>query len=68
MTLKEIIEQLESCNYECEGGPLVNNEAWIELKRMAEIGSLSATPIKTLSKEEEKDLSERWKKRNRKEK
>lgn len=32
MTLREIIEQLESCNYECEAGNLENNVAWQELK------------------------------------
>jgi hypothetical protein len=35
MTLAEIIEQLESCNYECEAGPLENNVAWQELKKVA---------------------------------
>lgn len=34
MTLQEIIEQLESCHYECEAGPLENNVAWIELKQL----------------------------------
>lgn len=36
MTLNEIIEQLESCNYECEAGSLENNIAWIELKERKE--------------------------------
>jgi predicted DNA binding CopG/RHH family protein len=36
MTLTEIIEQLESCNYECEAGRLENNVAWQELKKMAQ--------------------------------
>jgi hypothetical protein len=35
MTLQEIIEQLESCHYECEAGTLENNVAFIELKRIA---------------------------------
>lgn len=35
MTLVEIIEQLESCNYECEAGTLSNNAAFVELKKMA---------------------------------
>lgn len=35
MTLKEIVEQLESCGYECEAGPLSNNTAFIELKERA---------------------------------
>jgi len=34
MTLSEIVEQLEFCGYECEGGPLKNNVAFIELKNM----------------------------------
>jgi hypothetical protein len=34
MNLKEIVEQLESCNFECEGGSLQNNSAFIELKRL----------------------------------
>jgi hypothetical protein len=34
MTLQEIIEQLESCNYECEAGRLENNVAFIELKKV----------------------------------
>lgn len=36
-SLKKIVEQLEWCGYECEGGPLVNNIAFIELKRQAEL-------------------------------
>lgn len=31
MNISEIIEQLESCHYECEAGPLENNVAWGEL-------------------------------------
>jgi superfamily I DNA and RNA helicase len=34
-TLQKIVDQLEKCNYESEGGPLVNNIAFISLKRMA---------------------------------
>ncbi|MDB5083963.1 MAG: hypothetical protein JWN30_849 [Bacilli bacterium] len=36
MSLTEIIQQLESCNYECEAGLLVNNAAFFELKKLAE--------------------------------
>lgn len=36
MTLREIIEQLESCNYECEAGNLENNIAWQELEQRIE--------------------------------
>lgn len=35
MTLKEIVEQLKSCGYECEAGPLENNVAFMELEEMA---------------------------------
>jgi hypothetical protein len=35
MNLQEIVDQMELCNYECEGGPLVNNVAFIELRKMA---------------------------------
>ncbi len=38
MNLIEIVEQLESCNYECEAGALVNNTHFIELKRIASAG------------------------------
>lgn len=34
-TLKEIVEQLESCGYECEAGKLEFNVAFIALKKMA---------------------------------
>ena len=33
-SIKKIVEQLESCNYECEGGFLKNNVAFIALKEM----------------------------------
>lgn len=35
MSLLEIIEQIESCAYECEAGTLENNLAWVELRQMA---------------------------------
>jgi hypothetical protein len=34
-SIKQIVDQLESCNYESVGGPLVNNIAFIALKRIA---------------------------------
>lgn len=34
-TLLKIVEQLEKCNYETEAGYLINNVAFIALKRMA---------------------------------
>jgi hypothetical protein len=36
MTLREIVEQLQSCNYECEAGPLENNVAFVDLQRLAD--------------------------------
>lgn len=35
-TLQKIIDQLEFCNYETEGGFLKNNVAFLSLKRMAQ--------------------------------
>ncbi|MED4828152.1 hypothetical protein [Bacillus atrophaeus] len=34
-TLKEIVEQLKDCGYECEAGPLVNNVAFQKLAQLA---------------------------------
>lgn len=34
MFLHEIIDQLESCHFTCEAGPLENNIAFIELKKL----------------------------------
>ena len=34
-SIKKIVDQLESCNYECEGGFLKNNVAFTALKEMA---------------------------------
>lgn len=34
--LQKIVEQLEKCEYECIGGMLKNNVAFIALKRMAD--------------------------------
>lgn len=36
MTIKEIVEQLKSCGYECQAGPLENNVAFIELEKLAQ--------------------------------
>lgn len=36
MTISEIVEQLETCGYKCEAGPLENNVAFLELKQKAE--------------------------------
>lgn len=35
-TLSEIVEQLEWCGYQCEGGPLEKNVAFMALKRLAD--------------------------------
>lgn len=35
-SLKKIITQLESCNYECQGGILTNNVAFMALKKLSE--------------------------------
>lgn len=34
--LRGIIEQLESCGYVCEGGPLENNTAFLALRELTE--------------------------------
>lgn len=34
-SLQKIVDQLESCHYECEGGILENNIAFIKLKQLA---------------------------------
>lgn len=34
-TLEKIVQQIEMSDYECEGGPLKNNVAFMSLKRMA---------------------------------
>lgn len=36
--LKEIVEQLKACNYECEAGPLENNVAFQKLEELANEG------------------------------
>jgi len=36
-TIEKIVNQLESCNYESEGGYLKNNVAFLALKRMVKI-------------------------------
>lgn len=34
LTLKQIVDQLEACNFECEAGSLTTNSAFIELKEL----------------------------------
>ena len=36
-SLKKIIRQLEFCNYECRGGILQNNVAFMALKKLSEV-------------------------------
>jgi len=40
ITLKECIEQLEWCDYQCEGGMLKCNVAFRQIKRAIETGEL----------------------------
>ncbi|WP_198404143.1 hypothetical protein ACJGE4_15345 [Bacillus velezensis] len=44
-TLKEIVEQLEDCGYECEAGPLVNNVAFQKLAELAGVSAESGEEI-----------------------
>lgn len=37
-SMESAIKQIEKCKYECEGGPLANNDAWVWLAKVAEIG------------------------------
>lgn len=48
MTLTEIVNQLRSCNYECEAGKLENNLAWIELVKMAK-PVMDESPLKNIA-------------------
>ncbi|MCY8026385.1 hypothetical protein MOC05_14785 [Bacillus sonorensis] len=36
-TLKEIVEQIKECGFECEAGPLVNNVAFQKLAELADV-------------------------------
>jgi hypothetical protein len=48
MKIRECIDQIELCNYECKGGFLKNNIAWIELKRklLTELYQIIQLPCK----------------------
>lgn len=35
--LRGIVEQLESCGYECEAGPLENNTAFLALRELSDL-------------------------------
>ena len=37
-SIKTAIEQIESCDFECVGGPLSNNAAWQWLKAASKVG------------------------------
>ncbi|ASB90440.1 hypothetical protein OZL92_20950 [Bacillus sonorensis] len=36
-TLKEIVEQIKECGFECEAGPLTNNIAFRKLAELADV-------------------------------
>ncbi|MBW7634751.1 hypothetical protein K1I48_14880 [Bacillus licheniformis] len=36
-TLKEIVEQIKACDFECEAGPLTNNVAFQKLAELADV-------------------------------
>lgn len=40
-TLQDCIEQLEMCKYECIGGNLENNVAFIKIKELAQVNNLN---------------------------
>jgi hypothetical protein len=44
-TLNEIIEQLDFCNYECEGGSLKTNEYYCYLKEMVNRMKINANAM-----------------------
>ncbi|MDL5023749.1 hypothetical protein [Bacillus velezensis] len=44
-TLKEIVEQLKVCRYECEAGPLENNVAFQKLAALAGVEDESGEEI-----------------------
>ncbi|MCV4329227.1 hypothetical protein ACWGRE_07625 [Bacillus velezensis] len=44
-TLKEIVEQLKVCRYECEAGPLENNIAFQKLAELAGVEDESGEEI-----------------------
>ena len=37
-SIKTALEQIEKCNFECDGGPLSSNTAYIWLKNAAKVG------------------------------
>ena len=49
MTLAEIVEQLEFCDYQCEGGPLTNNIAFIELKRLGQRNNILLAALREIT-------------------
>lgn len=49
-TLKEIVEQLKNCGYECEAGPLVNNVAFQKLSELAGVVDESGEEVYYVSK------------------
>jgi len=49
MTLAEIVEQLEFCDYQCEGGPIRNNIAFIELKRLSQRNNILLVALREIT-------------------
>ncbi len=59
MTIQEIIQQLEACNYECQAGSLVNNEAFMQLKQRADhidLVPVASSNIKGVGYSEERGI------------
>ena len=56
-TLQECIEQLEMYNYECEGGYLVNNIAFVRLKELAQVNNLNLPVVSVTCECSEKAIN-----------
>lgn len=56
--LRAIVEQLESCGYECVAGKLELNTAFIELKEIAHC--VEAIYAKEMTREELEDFKRDW--------
>ncbi|MEH6941625.1 hypothetical protein [Bacillus sp. JJ722] len=54
-SLKEIVEQLESCGYKCEAGSLSMNVDFQLLKEFAGVGKSDVTAPKVLSPQQQRD-------------
>jgi hypothetical protein len=58
MNLKEIVEQLKSCGYQCEAGDLEHNEAFIALAQKA--NARGTTLEKYLQEDMERGVIDHW--------